>query len=66
MQYLFNIAGVMDTSRADWRTINAEKMLHCFKTNAVGPLLVVQQLVDNGMLGSGSVVANMTSKVWYV
>lgn len=63
LQYLFNVAGVADKTRADLHAIDAERMLECFQTNAVGPLIVVQQLLDNGMLGSGSTVANLTSKV---
>lgn len=63
LQYLFNVAGVTDTTRADLTSIDAEKMLHCFKTNAIGPVLIVQQLLENGLLGQGSTIANLTSKV---
>ena len=63
LQYLFNVAGVTDTTRADLTSIDAERMLDCFKTNAIGPVLVVQQLLEHGLLGKGSTVANLTSKV---
>jgi len=61
--YLFNIAGTMDSTRADVLSIDAERMLHCFTVNTIGPLLTVQQLLEQGLLGSGSTVANMTSKM---
>ena len=63
LQYLFNIAGVMDLSRSDLLSVDTEKMLHCFTVNAVGPLLTVQQLLLNGLLGNGTTIANMTSKM---
>jgi len=53
----------MDSTRADVLSIDAERMLHCFTVNTIGPLLTVQQLLEQGLLGSGSTVANMTSKV---
>lgn len=34
-----------------------------FRTNAVGPLLITKELVLARLLGRGSVLANMTSKV---
>ena len=34
-----------------------------FRTNAVGPLLVTQEFSRAGLLGSGSMVANITSKM---
>ena len=62
-QYLFNIAGKADMTRAGLESIDAERMLDCFQTNTIGPLLTVQQLLENKLLGSGSTIANMTSKV---
>ena len=63
LQYLFNIAGITDTTRADLTSIDAERMLKCFQVNAIGPLLVVKNLLEVGLLGKGSTIANMTSKV---
>jgi hypothetical protein len=60
-QVVINNAGV-----ASWEglsQVTAEAMLRCFTTNAIGPLLTTQQLMKAGLLGRGSVVANMTSKV---
>ena len=63
LQLLLNIAGVIDGTKASIDSIDAQQMLHCFQTNSIGPLLVTQQLLANGLLKSGSIVANMTSKV---
>ena len=38
-------------------------MVRLFTTNTVGPLLVAQQLEKRGLLGKGSTLANMTSKM---
>ena len=34
-----------------------------FTTNTVGPLIVAQQLEKQGLLGKGSTIGNMTSKM---
>lgn len=41
-------------------------MTYAFKTNTIGPLIVVQQLLKNGLIGGfggRTLVANITSKV---
>ena len=48
--------------------VTADEMLHVFKINTVGPLIVVQQLLRHGLIGSdatgaGALVGNVTSKV---
>ena len=49
--------------------MDAEEMLHVFRINTVGPLLVVQQLLKRKLMGTqgvgkrGAVVGNVTSKV---
>ena len=49
--------------------MDAEEMMHVFKINTVGPLLVTQQLLKNGLIGDpakgkgGALVGNVTSKV---
>ena len=62
VDYAFVVAGVVD-GYAGLRDTNEEKMLYCFKTNTIGPLLIAKELVANGLLKRGSVLANMTSKV---
>ncbi|EFN58591.1 hypothetical protein CHLNCDRAFT_140767 [Chlorella variabilis] len=50
---LVNNSGVRD----EWsglEEVTAADMLHCFQTNAIGPLLVTQQLHKQRLLGSGS------------
>lgn len=64
MQLLVNNAGVVDGWK-DLDEVTEADMLQCFKVNALGPLLVTQQLHRRGLLGGRggtSVVANMTSK----
>ena len=51
---------------ADWaslQSVTQETMVELFTTNTVGPLLVAQQLEKRGLLGKGSTIANMTSKM---
>ena len=62
MQYLINNAGV--AKWADLGNLQQEDMLHLFRTNALGPLMITQEALREGLLRSGSVVANMTSKVF--
>ena len=61
LQYLINNAGV--AKWADLGSLEEADMLHLFRTNALGPLMVTQEVLREGLLKSGSVVANMTSKV---
>ena len=61
MQYLINNAGV--AKWADLGNLQEEDMLHLFRTNTLGPLMITQEVLREGLLKSGSVVANMTSKV---
>ena len=61
VQYLINNAGV--AKWADLGSLQEEDMLHLFRTNTLGPLMITQEVLREGLLKSGSVVANMTSKV---
>ena len=61
MQYLINNAGV--AKWADLGSLTEEDMLHLFRTNTLGPLIITQEVLREGLLKCGSVVANMTSKV---
>ncbi len=61
MQYLINNAGV-----ASWGGLGQltdDELLHCIRTNTLGPLLVTQEVLGAKLLKNGSVVANLTSKV---
>lgn len=66
---LINNAGVYGsaghTKRMNVEDVTEEEMLLCFRTNTVGPLIVVQQLLKAGKLGGAapSLVGNVTSKV---
>lgn len=66
---LINNAGVYGsaghTKRMDVEDVTEEEMLLCFRTNTIGPLIVVQQLLKAGKLGGAapSLVGNVTSKV---
>ena len=61
LQYLINNAGV--AKWADLGSLTEEDMLQLFRTNTLGPLMITQQILREGLLKKGSVVANMTSKV---
>lgn len=53
-------------AKQDIRKITADEMLAVYTVNTVGPLLVVQQLLEAGLiggLGGKTLVANVTSKV---
>lgn len=63
MQYLINNAGV--AKWADLGSLTEEDMLHLFRTNTLGPLMITQEVLREGLLKRSSVVANMTSKVSY-
>lgn len=62
---VINCAGVYGR-KVDLASVTAEDMQAVFQVNAVGPLLVVQQLLAQNLLGGfggKSLVANITSKV---
>lgn len=53
-------------AKQDIRKITADEMLAVYTVNTVGPLLVVQQLLEAGLiggLGGKTLLANVTSKV---
>lgn len=65
---VINNAGTTGTngySAWELENVTAEEMLHVFRINTVGPLLVVQQLLKHGLIGgtAGALVGNVTSKV---
>ena len=60
-QYLINNAGVASWSGLGQLT--EDELLHCIRTNTVGPLMVTQEVLGAGLLKRGSVVASLTSKV---
>ncbi|PSC75715.1 NADH-dependent fumarate reductase [Micractinium conductrix] len=61
---LINNAGVY-SRRVGFSDVTHDDMLAAFTTNAIGPLMVVQQLHKRGVLGGArpTLVANVTSKV---
>lgn len=60
---VINNAGVYG-SRISLETVTAEDMLFTYKANTIGPLLVVQQLLKNKLIGKpATLVGNVTSKV---
>jgi len=60
---LVNNAGIYG-ARASFEHVTKQSLMEVFETNAVGPFLVAQALVNASLLGSpGSVVGNVTSKV---
>lgn len=63
MQMLINNAGVLRYS--DFDSVTAEDLLSCFRVNAIGPLILAQQLHRRGLIGSGRpmLIGNVTSKV---
>lgn len=63
MQYLINNAGV--ASWGQLGELSEEELLRLFRTNTLGPLLVTQEVSNANLLRSGSVVANLTSKVCF-
>ena len=69
---VINNAGTTGTdgyNKWELEDMDAEEMMHVFKINTVGPLLVTQQLLKNGLIGDpakgkgGALVGNVTSKV---
>ena len=64
IQLVINNAGVYGPKGLTLDSVKAEDMALTFQTNAIGPLLVVQQLLRNKLIGKpGSIIGNMTSKV---
>ncbi|CAK0780445.1 hypothetical protein CVIRNUC_005056 [Coccomyxa viridis] len=61
VDYLINNAGV--AKWADLGSLTEEDMLQLFRTNTLGPLMITQEVLREGLLKDGSVVANMTSKM---
>lgn len=61
---VINSAGIYG-DRINLDTVTADGMLKVYSTNTIGPLLVVQQLRKQGLLGGNtpSLIANVTSKV---
>jgi len=59
------VVGENSYSKWDLDEMDAEEMLFCYKANTIGPLLVVQQLRRQNLIGKpgGSIVGNVTSKV---
>jgi hypothetical protein len=52
--------------KADIRSVTSDDMLSVYQVNCIGPLLVVQGLLNAGLmggLGGKSTVANVSSKV---
>ena len=62
LQVVINNAGVYGP-QISLETVTAEDMLFTYQANTIGPLLVVQQLLKNKLIGKpGSLVGNVTSK----
>ena len=62
LDYAIHVAGVVD-DYADLDEVDEQRMLHCFRTNTIGPVLTVQALLEQKLLGNKSVLAILTSKV---
>jgi NAD(P)-dependent dehydrogenase (short-subunit alcohol dehydrogenase family) len=72
---VINNAGTTGTdgySKWELQDMTAEEMMHVYRINTIGPMLVTQQLVKRGLVGSSagsppegpvSLVGNVTSKV---
>lgn len=60
---LINNAGILEPTGL--LNVTAEEMMRLFRVNTIGPLIVTQQLLTQGLLGQPgkSVVANMSSKM---
>lgn len=51
----------------DIRSVTSDDMLSVYKVNCIGPLLVVQGLLNAGLIGGfggKTCIANVSSKVW--
>ncbi|KAJ3076338.1 hypothetical protein HK102_005433 [Quaeritorhiza haematococci] len=57
---LINNAGVL--YEEEFEDVTAESMLEQYKTNAIGPLLVIQSLLPSLLLSPAAKVINMTSR----
>lgn len=62
LDYAIHVAGVVD-DYADLDEVDEQRMLHCFRTNTIGPVLTVQALLEQKLLGNKSVLAILTSKM---
>ena len=63
LQVVINNAGVYG-AKINLETVTADDMLFTYRANTIGPLLIVQQLLKNKLIGKpGSLVGNVTSKV---
>jgi NAD(P)-dependent dehydrogenase (short-subunit alcohol dehydrogenase family) len=69
---VINNAGTTGTdgyTKWELEDMDAQEMMHVFKINTIGPLLVTQQLLKNGVIGdvkkqaNGALIGNVTSKV---
>jgi NAD(P)-dependent dehydrogenase (short-subunit alcohol dehydrogenase family) len=69
---VINNAGTTGTdgyTKWELEDMDAQEMMHVFKINTIGPLLVTQQLLKNGIIGdakkqaNGALIGNVTSKV---
>ena len=60
---LINNAGLLAYN--DFDSVTAEEMMSCFQVNAIGPLIVAQQLHRRGLIGGRrpTLIGNVTSKV---
>lgn len=64
VQVVINNAGVYGPKGLTLDSVKSEDMAFTFQTNAIGPLLVVQQLLRHKLIGKpGSIIGNVTSKV---
>jgi NAD(P)-dependent dehydrogenase (short-subunit alcohol dehydrogenase family) len=61
LQVVINNAGIL--YRDSVEAVSPEQMLESYKVNTMGPLFVVQALLQRNMLPSGSLVATLTSLV---
>lgn len=51
---------------SEFESVSAEDMTRCFQVNTLGPLLVSQALLREGLIGrrgSKAIIGNVTSKV---
>ncbi|MEX2647922.1 MAG: SDR family oxidoreductase [Alphaproteobacteria bacterium] len=60
---LINNAGVYGGDRQAFGKVDAEQWSPTLRTNALGPLMVTEELIDNVARGANKVVACVTSKM---
>ena len=56
---VINNAGTTGTdgfNKWDLESVTADEMLHVFKINTVGPMVVTQQLLKHGLMGGGPLI----------